>query len=266
MAWNILKESDVLKKALDNNEFILNYQPIVDAVTYETLWVEALMRWRSNIIGTVSPDKFIPALEEKNLMLPVGEWVLKNACSQLKKWRNRGYVSSGISVNVSPVQLRQHDFAETVQNVLAETGLKPEDISLEITESIKLEKAPYIIKMLKDLRKTGVRISIDDFGTGYNCLKYLQELEFTSLKIDRAFVANLENDRGRMLIDSIISLGHRMGVKVIAEGTETVEQCEQLKEMGCDMLQGYYFCKPVPAERLCFFLENNRMNERNGSE
>lgn len=265
MAWDILKQSSILIKAIDDNEFTLNYQPIVDAYTYETLCVEALIRWRSSIIGAVAPDKFIPVLEEKNLMLPVGEWVLKNACRQLKKWHNHGYIGN-ISVNVSPVQLQQHDFAEVVQNVLAETGLRPENLSLEITESIKLGEASYIIKMLKGLMKTGVKISIDDFGTGYNCLKYLQEMEFTSLKIDRAFVANLGSDRGRMLIDSIISLGHRMEVKVIAEGIETVEQCEQLREMGCDMLQGYYFCKPVSAERLCFFLENNCMNERNGSE
>lgn len=266
MVWNILKESDVLKEALDNNEFILNYQPIVDADTYETLWIEALMRWRSSIIGTVSPEKFIPVLEEKNLMLAAGEWVLKDACVQMKKWHSCGYTSSGISVNVSPVQLRQHNFAEVVKDVLDETGLQPGKLSLEITESIKLDEAPYVIKTLKSLRKTGVRISIDDFGTGYNCLKYLQEMDFTSLKIDRAFVSNLKNDRGRMLVESIISLGHRMGVKVIAEGTETAEQCEQLREMGCDMLQGYYFCKPISAEKLCFFLENSCIDERNGSE
>lgn len=261
MSKNSHKEISILMENLDYNEFFVHYQPIVNATTYEVQWVEALARWNSPIIGTVSPDKFIPVLEEKLHIIPIGMRILKKACKQLEKWHRNGCTNSGISVNVSFLQLQQHNFAEAVVTTLHELGLKPHNLVLEITESVKLRGNEHALQTLKVLKEMGIRISIDDFGTGYNCLKCLQEFEFTSIKIDRSFVANMENSRCKIIIDSIISLGHRMGVKVIAEGVETVEQCDQLKRMGCDMLQGYYFYWPSLAEELSLFLRNDFINK-----
>ncbi|WMJ77750.1 MULTISPECIES: putative bifunctional diguanylate cyclase/phosphodiesterase [unclassified Sedimentibacter] len=261
MLKNSHEEISILMENLEYNEFFVHYQPIVDAATYEIRWIEALARWNSPIAGTVSPDKFIPVLEEKLHIIPVGMHILKKACMQLKRWYSNGCTNSGISVNVSSLQLQQHNFAEAVVTTLHEFGLKPHNLVLEITESLKLMGNEHALQTLKVLKEMGIRISIDDFGTGYNCLKCLQEFEFTSIKIDRSFVANMGNNRCKIIIDSIISLGHRIGVKVIAEGVETIEQCNQLKHMGCDMLQGYYFYLPSPAEELSLLLKNDFINK-----
>lgn len=253
-----LKEYAILLEAMHNNEFELHYQPIVDAVTTDVLWVEALMRWNNPIIGNVSPEIFIPLLEENKLMIQVGTWVLGKACRQLKRWRDVRKVNYGISVNVSPLQLKQRDFAEIVYSTLIDNELNPENLLIEITESKKLNADASVVRTLKALKEIGVRISIDDFGTGYNSLIYLQEFEFTSLKIDRSFVSNMKNERGKILAESIISIGHRMGVKVVAEGIENSEQYKNLREMGCDMFQGYYFCRPLPADDVFSFYINNQ--------
>lgn len=253
-----LKEYAILLEAMHNNEFELHYQPIVDAVTTDVLWVEALMRWNNPIIGNVSPEIFIPLLEENKLMIQVGTWVLGKACRQLKRWRDVRKVNYGISVNVSPLQLKQRDFAEIVYSTLIDNELNPENLLIEITESKKLNADASVVRTLKTLKEIGVRISIDDFGTGYNSLIYLQEFEFTSLKIDRSFVSNMKNERGKILVESIISIGHRMGVKVVAEGIENSEQYKNLREMGCDMFQGYYFCRPLPADDVFSFYINNQ--------
>lgn len=253
-----LKEYAILLEAMHNNEFALHYQPIVDAVTTDVLWVEALMRWNNPIIGNVSPEIFIPLLEENKLMIQVGTWVLGKACRQLKRWRDVRKVNYGISVNVSPLQLKQRDFAEIVYSTLIDNELNPENLLIEITESKKLNADASVVRTLKTLKEIGVRISIDDFGTGYNSLIYLQEFEFTSLKIDRSFVSNMKNERGKILVESIISIGHRMGVKVVAEGIENSEQYKNLREMGCDMFQGYYFCRPLPADDVFSFYINNQ--------
>lgn len=253
-----LKEYAILLEAMHNNEFELHYQPIVDAVTTDVLWVEALMRWNNPIIGNVSPEIFIPLLEENKLMIQVGTWVLGKACRQLKRWRDVRKVNYGISVNVSPLQLKQRDFAEIVYSTLIDNELNPENLLIEITESKKLNADASVVRTLKTLKEIGVRISIDDFGTGYNSLIYLQEFEFTSLKIDRSFVSNMKNERGKILAESIISIGHRMGVKVVAEGIENSEQYKNLREMGCDMFQGYYFCRPLPADDVFSFYINNQ--------
>lgn len=256
MLWNTTNKADVLLDAIHNNEFVLHYQPIVDK-SLNILWFEALMRWNNPAIGMVSPEIFIPLLEESKLIIPAGAWVLREACSQLKKWNKNTRVNYGISVNVSSLQLQQHNFEEIVYNTLLGLDLRPENLFLEITESIDLGIEPHTVNTLKKLRQMGVRISIDDFGIGFNSLKYLQEVEFTSLKIDRSFVANINNQRGRILVDSIISLGHCMGVEVIAEGVESVEQYSLLKDMKCDMFQGYYFSKPMPAEKIYYIKDIN---------
>lgn len=238
---------DILLKAMNNNEFLLYYQPIVNKRS-DIIWYEALMRWNNPSMGIIQPQVFIPLMEESKLIIEAGNWVLNEACSQMKKWHRNYHVNYGISVNISSLQLQQYNFKEIVYNTLIRTNLKPENLLLEITESIDLGVEPHVINALKDLIELGVRISIDDFGTGYNSLKYLQEIEFTSLKIDRSFVTNINNLKGRVLVESIIVLGHRMGVKVIAEGVENIEQYNLLKSMNCDLFQGYYFSKPLPVE------------------
>lgn len=261
MAWNTLSNDDILLKAMQNNEFILYYQPIVGEAL-DVLWFEALIRWNNPVIGIVSPDLFIPSLEENNLIVLVGTWVLREACSQLKKWQNCNHVNCGISVNVSSLQLHQQDFEEVVYNILIETKLNPECLLLEITESIDSGLVPNIVRTLENLINIGVRISIDDFGTGYNSLKYLHEIEFSNLKIDKFFVSNLNTSRGKILVDTIISLSHRMGVKVVAEGVESAEQYSLLKDMKCDMFQGYYFSKPLPADEIYYIKEKNGLYNR----
>ncbi len=258
MIWNTFNKYNVLLKAMYNNEFALHYQPIVGSA-FDVLWFEVLMRWNNPVVGTVSPELFIPLLEENELIIPAGTWVLREACRQLKKWHKNSPANYGISVNISSLQLQQYNFEEIVNNILIDTELKPESLLLEITESINLGFKPHVFNTLKNLMEIGVKISIDDFGTGFNSLKYLQELEFNSLKIDRSFVANLNNQRGRILIDSIISLGHRMGANVIAEGVESAEQYNLLKEMKCDMFQGYYFSKPLQAEEIYYIKETNTL-------
>ena len=246
-----------LSLALNNGEFFLCYQPIIDALTNKPLWFEALIRWDRPSIGIISPMSFIPVCEETRLIIPIGMWVLKSACSQLKTWHKLGFTKCGISVNVSPVQLQQHDFAEVVCNLLDDTDLSSSYLLLEIIESVQLEKDYNVIRNLTCLKKQGIKISIDDFGTGYNCLQYLQNFVFSSLKIDVSFIKNLENDVSKVIVDSIISLGHKLEAKIIAEGIETKAQYEYLKNKECDMLQGYYFSKPITAEEMLVFLNNN---------
>jgi len=246
-----------LSLALNKGEFFLCYQPIIDTLTNKPLWFEALIRWDNPITGIVGPMTFIPACEETRLIIPIGMWVLESACSQLKTWHKLGYTKCGISVNVSPVQLQQHDFAEVVCKLLDDTDLSPSYLNLEITENVQMETDHNIVRNLTCLKKQGIKFSIDDFGTGYNCLQYLNNFVFNSLKIDVSFIKNLENDVSKVIVDSIISLGHKLEAKIIAEGIETKAQYEYLKNKGCDMLQGYYFSKPITTEEMLVFLNNN---------
>lgn len=245
---------NILAKAFNNNEFSLYYQPIVNS-SFDVMWVEALMRWNNPSIGMISPEIFIPLMEKNRLIIKAGTWVIIEACSQIKSWHQNNNVDFGISVNVSALQLQQYNFREIVYNALIYTNLKPENLLLEITESMNLGYETHVINTLKDLRSLGVRISIDDFGTGFNSLKYLQELELTSLKIDRSFVSNIQNPKGIILVKNIINLGHSIGVKVVAEGVENEKQYKILKELNCDFYQGFYFNKPLPSEE--FIVLNN---------
>jgi len=246
-----------LNFALNNDEFFLCYQPIIDTLTNKPLWFEALIRWDRPSIGIINPMTFIPVCEETRLIIPIGMWVLKTACTQLKKWHKLGYTKCGISVNVSPVQLQQHNFAEVVCNLLDDANLSHSYLFLEITESVHMETDYNVVRNLTYLKKQGIKISIDDFGTGYNCLQYLQDFIFSILKIDVSFIKNLENDVSKVIVDSIISLGHKLEAEIIAEGIETEAQYEYLKNRECDMLQGYYFSKPITAEEMLVFLNNN---------
>jgi predicted signal transduction protein with EAL and GGDEF domain len=236
-----------LKKALDNNEFILYYQPQVDVKTKKIEAFEALIRWQSPELGMVSPLDFINVAEEIGFIVPLGEWILRTSCEFIKTINTNKSASYKISVNISVMQLLQDNFTEMVETVLEITGLSPSLLELEITESIIMESPDLIVEKLKTLREKGISIALDDFGTGYSSLAYLRKIPITTLKIDKLFIDDISSaECNTALTDSIIDLGHKIGLTIVAEGVETSHQLEYLESNKCDMIQGYLFSKPLP--------------------
>jgi diguanylate cyclase (GGDEF)-like protein/PAS domain S-box-containing protein len=254
VAENLTLESK-LRRALENEEFVLHYQPKVDLETRSIVGVEALIRWQSPELGLVPPLRFIPLLEETGLIMQVGSWALKQAALDHRSWVERGLKPPRVAVNISPIQLRQRDFVALVETAIIE-GVAPTGIDLEITESLIMEDIEGTIQKLKAIRELGVNIAIDDFGTGYSSLGYLAKLPVQSLKIDRSFIVAMEEDSNDMtLVSTIISLAHSLKLKVVAEGVETAEQANYLRLLRCDEMQGYLFSKPLPREDLVALLE-----------
>lgn len=239
----------LLYKALENREFEVYYQPQMIVDSGEILGFEALIRWNSPELGFVQPNRFIKIAEENHLIIPIGEWVLKSACSFIKKLHQNGYDKLNISVNVSIVQLMDDGFENSVLKILEETGLNPERLQLEITETVLVESYEYIKEKLVRLKKSGIRIAMDDFGKGYSSLGVLSQLPIHTLKIDKIFMESFLQDAPKRLItDLVIQIGNKMGLDVLAEGVETQEQFEYLKKYNNIKAQGYYFSKPVPME------------------
>lgn len=233
--------------ALDNGEFQLYYQPLVDASTGELVGCEALLRWNHPELGMISPLKFIPVAEANGLIIPIGRWVLYTACIQNKLWQDTGHKPICVSVNLSAVQLIQEDFIEMISNTIKETGISPQYLELEITESVAVKNHEYITIIIEKLKSMGIRIALDDFGTGYSSLNYLKNFAITTIKIDKSFICDIdENPKNSAIVSSILAMGHNLMLKVTAEGVETPVQYEILKERGCDLIQGYYFSKPLP--------------------
>ncbi|MFE5318979.1 putative bifunctional diguanylate cyclase/phosphodiesterase [Paenibacillus sp. NPDC056579] len=240
------KLEEALRKALIHNELILQYQPQVDVRTEQIRGFESLIRWVHPEMGTISPMEFIPVAEQSGAIIPIGEWVIRTACERNKAIQNYGFPESVISVNISTIQLQRADFARMVIGILLETQMAPEYLELEITESVMMESFQTAISNLETLRDYGVKIALDDFGTGYSSLNYLSRLPIGTLKIDKSFVQDITNESvGESLVESIIELVHRMGIKVVAEGVETEEQYECLRSWGCEYIQGYYISKPL---------------------
>jgi len=245
-----LKMEEHLSNALEKDELYLCYQPQVDIKSCKIRGFEALLRWKNGEIGMISPLEFIPIAEETGLIIPIGEWVLEKACETNKIWQENHNFNAIISVNISPVQLKQNDFAEKVKRILDKTGLKPEFLEIEITESILIDSFD-IVDMLWELKKLGVKISLDDFGTGFSSLNYLTKLPLNTLKVDKTFVDNIKTDsKEKAVIESIISLVHKLELEVIAEGVETKEQLEYLIQSNCNNVQGFLFCKPLIESEL----------------
>ena len=239
-----------LRKALERGELQVFYQPKVDSAGYP-LGVEALLRWFSAEHGTVTPDRFIGLAEDTGLIEPITEFVLRTACQQAVAWRVAGQPAMQIAVNLSARSLKQHDLVERVMAILDETGLPPEYLELELTESMLIDDIDRSIQVMTALKSKGIRLAIDDFGTGYSSLSYLQRFPVDVLKIDRTFVRNLELHPSETDITKlIILLGHSLGLKVVAEGVETENQREHLEALGCDEFQGYLFSKPMGAGEL----------------
>ena len=242
----IRMEAD-LRRALTNNEFKLLFQPKVDVANGNIVGAEALIRWHDPINGIVSPVEFIPVAEDTGLILPIGEWVLREACNQMARWRSQG-IDLKMSVNISARQFFEADLVTLVSSVLEEFTIEPSQLVLEMTESILVDEVDTALDLLAQLRTIGVQISIDDFGTGYSSLSYLKLFRADEVKIDRAFIMDISKSReDQALVNAITYLGHKMGFRVCAEGVEDINQRNFLRRIKCDEYQGYYFSKPVTA-------------------
>jgi diguanylate cyclase (GGDEF)-like protein len=245
-----------LRKAFAAGEFLLHYQPRLDAARRRIVAVEALLRWDRPGCGIVPPGEFIDVLEDIGLMPIVGEWVLRSACAQLKQWQEQGLPPLHVSVNVSAKQFHSPSFTAMVARVISEVGTAPGAVELELAESMLITHPQEAAGTVAALRRLGVRVSIDDFGTGHSSLNYLRHLVADILKIDRSFVSEVpQSDRHRAIVTAITQLARSLGMTVVAEGVETADQASFLSGICCDELQGFLFSKPVPAERFAAMLK-----------
>ena len=251
-ALQLLHLESNLRKAINQQEFIVHYQPIIDLSDGKIAGFEALVRWQHPQYGMISPQSFIPIAEETSLIIPIDRWVLQQACHQLRLWHQEKLTDYPlfISVNLSARQFAQLDLIDRIDQILTETQLNPQCLKLEITESAIMDNVNFAAVILQKLRERSIGLSIDDFGTGYSSLSYMHSFPVSSLKIDRSFVQRLDgNPENLGLIPAIISIAKTMGMSAIAEGIETTQQLNQLKTLGCDFGQGYLFSKPVEAQR-----------------
>jgi EAL domain-containing protein (putative c-di-GMP-specific phosphodiesterase class I)/CheY-like chemotaxis protein len=248
-----------LRNALERSELRLHYQPQLDLSTGCIVGVEALLRWQHPELGTIPPDRFISLAEETGLIVPIGAWVLRTACEQVRNWRTAGLGEFRIAVNLSARQFNQSDLVEMVSSVLNATELPAHCLDLELTESLVMTDVERAIDVLNQLRALGVKLSIDDFGTGYSSLSYLKRFPIDVLKIDRSFVREIsQNPNDAAISDAIISMAHSLGIQVIAEGVETEAQCEFLSRNMCDMMQGFLFSKALAADDMEALLKTGR--------
>jgi EAL domain-containing protein (putative c-di-GMP-specific phosphodiesterase class I) len=240
-----------LRQAIEREEFVLHYQPLMNLDSGTIIGAEALVRWRHPERGLVPPVEFIPVAEETGLIVPIGRWVLREACRQARAWADAGMPPTRISVNVSAVELRSDDFVARVRAVLTETGLNPNYLEFELTETFLLQDWKSTAAVLHALRDLGVQLALDDFGTGFSSLSHLKRFPIDTLKIDQSFVRNLSMDDGdASIVRAVISMGKSLHKRVVAEGVETREQLIFLQEQSCPEGQGFYFSKPMAAGAL----------------
>lgn len=239
-----------LRRAIENGEFIMFYQAQMDITKKKIIGFEALIRWNHPVKGLLHPVDFIYLAEESGLIIPIGKWALKSACTQLKEWSDMGYTDITMSVNLSARQFSDENFVKTVCEIIEETGIDPSRLELEITESVALKDLDYTISVIKKLNKLGVRFALDDFGSGNSAMNYLRRLPISDLKIDRSFLNTvLEDTTDQKIIQAIINLASNLDLKVIAEGVEQTEHEKLLRELNCNMAQGYLYSRPVPKEK-----------------
>jgi diguanylate cyclase (GGDEF)-like protein len=254
---NRLEITSFLEAACREKEFVLHYQPLVDVGSNKIVGVEALIRWQHPTQGLLYPDKFIAIAEESTLIIEIGKWVIDESLRQIVEWKKSGYSIEKISINISSRQLESSGLIAYIDNALKEASCKAEWLEIEVVESYVMKNPKKSIKTLDRLRAMGIDIAIDDFGTGYSSLSYLRDLPVTKLKIDRAFIKNLDNSfEDRAIAKTIIALGSGLMMKVLAEGVETIEQKIFLKERGCSLMQGYLFSKPLPINEVEKLLQN----------
>jgi diguanylate cyclase (GGDEF)-like protein/PAS domain S-box-containing protein len=244
-----------LRLALDNEELFLVYQPQMDIATGRITGLEALLRWQHPKLGLVPPDKFIRIAENSGLIIPIGEWVLSTACSQARRWQDEGLLAVPVAVNVSAVQFRQKGFCELIRTVLHSTGLAPQYLALELTESLLLANAEVTLSVIQELKAMGLELAIDDFGTGYSSFSYLRQFRISKLKIDRSFIRDVAvKPDDAAITTAIISMAKSLKLKVIAEGVEDEAQMSFLRAHQCDEIQGYYFSKPLTVDKVADIL------------
>jgi diguanylate cyclase len=238
-----------LYHALERKQLFLNYQPQVDLKTGKIVGAEVLLRWQHPQLGFISPGKFIPIAEETGLIIQIGEWLIRTASQQIKNWEKAGFSALRVAVNISATQFNQSSFRQRLIEILLSTGINPQNLDLELTESILVQNKESAIKQLKSFKELGLKVAIDDFGTGYSSLSYLQQFPFDILKIDQVFVRNITKDEKSVgITKAIIEMAHSLNLKVIAEGIETEEELAFLQGHNCDEMQGYLFSKPLTAK------------------
>lgn len=238
-----------LYHALERKQLFLNYQPQVDLKTGKIVGAEVLLRWQHPQLGFVSPAKFIPIAEETGLIITIGEWLIRTASQQIKDWEKAGFSALRVAVNISATQFNQSSFRQRLVEILLATGINPQNLDLELTESILVQNKESAIKQLKSFKELGLKVAIDDFGTGYSSLSYLQQFPFDILKVDQTFVRNITKDEKSVgITKAIIEMAHSLNLKVIAEGIETEEELAFLQAHNCDEMQGYLFSKPLTAK------------------
>ncbi len=252
-----IKMESNLRKALDNDEFELHYQPKINAETHKLVGMECLLRWNHPEIGSVPPAAFIPAAEELGLIVPIGEWVLKEACQTTSEWIKSGYKNLKLSVNVSPKQFNEINLRKSIASAIRSSGLDPQNLVLEITESMLMGDVEHYITLLQHIVDLGVGFSLDDFGTGYSSLSYLKKFPIHELKIDRSFLTNVpEINEDNSIVKAIISMAHSLGLNLIAEGVESAEQLDFLRQHNCNVIQGFYYSKPLSKDDFTEFLSS----------
>jgi EAL domain-containing protein (putative c-di-GMP-specific phosphodiesterase class I) len=245
-----------LRRALERDEFVLHYQPKVDFASGRITGVEALLRWQHPELGLVPPVRFISILEDNGMIVPVGEWVLQQAARQLELWRRQGLAPVTMAVNLSGRQLQQKHLEQSIQRIVAQSGVDPRLLELEITESVLMRNPEQAAHILNELKSIGMRLSVDDFGTGYSSLSYLRSFPLDALKIDRSFVKDLiVRADDAAIVKAIVALAQSLKLKTIAEGVEEEAQYALLRSLGCDQYQGYYFSRPVPADQIARLLQ-----------
>lgn len=249
---------NALRQALDRQQFVVHYQPQIDTYSEQVIGAEALLRWSHPELGSVSPAEFIPAAENCGLILPIGEWVLRQAVRQAKEWINKGMKPMVMAVNLSAIQFRHPDLPALVTRILDEEGLPPEYLELELTEGVTMQDPQAAIATMNDLHDRGIRMSMDDFGTGYSSLSYLKKFKVYKLKIDQSFVRDISTDpEDKAIVGAVIQMAQRLGLLTIAEGVETTGQLAFLREQGCDEIQGYFYSKPLNADAFELFISDH---------
>jgi EAL domain-containing protein (putative c-di-GMP-specific phosphodiesterase class I) len=243
-----------LRRALEKGEFLLYYQPQVNCRTGAVMGMEALIRWQHPQRGLVAPDKFIPIAEETGLIVPIGEWVLREACRQAKAWHDMGHAGLRMGVNLSARQFQQPDLLQQIHQALEDSGLATSALELEITEGMLMEDPDAAAELLRKLATLGIRLAIDDFGTGYSSLAYLKRFPLHRLKIDKSFVRDISSDpNDAAIVSAVVGLADALNMEVIAEGVESVDQLRYLERNGCCEIQGYFFSRPQPASHFTSF-------------
>lgn len=263
LVTNRLRIESDLYRALENNEFTLNYQPIIDLHTEDVVGAEALLRWEHMERGWIPPSEFIPIAEDSDLILNIGEWTIRTALKDLQSWQDDGLPPIRVSVNLSPSQCIKGDCAKAVEQIVEECQGYANTLRLEITEGLMMENSAMVHEKLDGIKNLGISMAIDDFGTGYSSLSYLTRMPVDTIKIDKAFIDNMEkNSADAVLVDAITSMAHKLQFKVVAEGAETASQVSFLSQVGCDFVQGYFYSKPLPSKEFKEFFRRQNGDQK----